>query len=352
MKIEIGESLGYSYLRHVKQCWLVQVNWKASEHWAKHMTDAELEAMFAAMRRKFDPDGSVFKKSRDAAQFLRQGEIDVLGVNQNGGVHAMEVAFHEGGLNYGGGVANRVLKKLLRTMMLLTAYHSSETRFHIYLVSPKVNHSDQEPLEETFTTLRTEYPEVEWNLIINQDFTDQVMKPTLEKAGTVADTSELFMRSAKLLALSRDSSEIGGNVGLGRTTNGAQQSGPGQIQPLVQKLMNTLLEDYPTLLNDVDLHNLMNQDYCKNTVGLQISNLALLRSTEARREISGHNRYWKKLYAGKFYVCSQWWKSHHIPNAESLLRFVSGLGQRNRGHQGVPALKSHEKALDDYIRRG
>ena len=82
MKIEIGESLGYSYLRHVKQCWLVQVNWKASEHWAKHMTDAELEAMFAAMRQKFDPDGSVFKKSRDAAQFLRQGEIDVLGVNQ------------------------------------------------------------------------------------------------------------------------------------------------------------------------------------------------------------------------------------------------------------------------------
>ena len=115
MKIEIGESLGYSYLRHVKQCWLVQVNWKASEHWARHMTDAELEAMFAAMRRKLDPDGSVFKKSRDAAQFLRQGEIDVLGVNQNGGVHAMEVAFHEGGLNYGGGVANRVLKKLLRT---------------------------------------------------------------------------------------------------------------------------------------------------------------------------------------------------------------------------------------------
>ena len=42
MKIEVGESLGYSYLRHVKQCWLVQVNWKASEHWAKHMTDAEL----------------------------------------------------------------------------------------------------------------------------------------------------------------------------------------------------------------------------------------------------------------------------------------------------------------------
>ena len=30
MKIEIGESLCYSYLRHVKRCWLVQSNWKVS----------------------------------------------------------------------------------------------------------------------------------------------------------------------------------------------------------------------------------------------------------------------------------------------------------------------------------
>ena len=29
MKIEIGESLACSYLRHVKHCWLVQANWKA-----------------------------------------------------------------------------------------------------------------------------------------------------------------------------------------------------------------------------------------------------------------------------------------------------------------------------------
>ena len=34
MKIEIGESLASSYLRHVKLCWLVQTNWKTSEHWS------------------------------------------------------------------------------------------------------------------------------------------------------------------------------------------------------------------------------------------------------------------------------------------------------------------------------
>ena len=33
MKIEVGESLACSYLRHVKRCWIVQANWKASDDW-------------------------------------------------------------------------------------------------------------------------------------------------------------------------------------------------------------------------------------------------------------------------------------------------------------------------------
>lgn len=30
MKIEMGESLFYSWLRHVKECQIVQTNWKVS----------------------------------------------------------------------------------------------------------------------------------------------------------------------------------------------------------------------------------------------------------------------------------------------------------------------------------
>ena len=143
MKIEIGESLCYSYLRHVKHCWLVQTNWKASENWPKRLTDVELESLFRKMREKFDPYGSVFKGTKNCSQFLKQGKIDVLGVEPNGNIHAMEVAYHEAGLNYGGGADNRVLKKLLRTILILNAYHSEETERHIYFVSPKVYHGVQ-----------------------------------------------------------------------------------------------------------------------------------------------------------------------------------------------------------------
>lgn len=34
MKIEIGESLALSYLKHVKKCVIYQTNWKSSSQWA------------------------------------------------------------------------------------------------------------------------------------------------------------------------------------------------------------------------------------------------------------------------------------------------------------------------------
>ena len=51
MKIEIGESVCYSFLRHVKQCWLVQTNWKVSESWPKR-DDIDMERIFARMKEK------------------------------------------------------------------------------------------------------------------------------------------------------------------------------------------------------------------------------------------------------------------------------------------------------------
>ena len=39
MKIEIGESLALSYLKHVKKCVFYQTNWKISSHWAKTEND-------------------------------------------------------------------------------------------------------------------------------------------------------------------------------------------------------------------------------------------------------------------------------------------------------------------------
>lgn len=198
MKVEIGESLACSWLRHVHQCWLVQTNWKFLESWVPHMTNAELEELFKTMKDRFDRGRGVFKTT-NVSQFLKQGEIDVLGIDHEGGVHAVEVAYHESGLHYR--EPENVLKKMLRTLLILRACRPAGTKLHICFLSPKVNPAVQQPLEKTFAELRSEYPCVDWRFVANDDFTEAVVRPTLEKAIRVADSSELFMRSAKLLNL-------------------------------------------------------------------------------------------------------------------------------------------------------
>ena len=350
MKLEIGESLCYSYLRHVKQCWLVQTNWKPSEHWTRRKSDAELEAMLIDMKRKFDADGKVFKQTNNAAQLIKQGEIDVVGIDLQGDVHALDVAFHENGLNYTGGTADIVLKKLLRSYMLLHAYApfgQTGQKFHIYFVSPKVNPGVQKPLNAIFAALQSEYPQAEWRLITNHAFAD-LMRDTLEKSAAVADTSELFVRAAKLLNLADTPSAVNENT---RRRTKITADAPTRLQDIVQPLMATLLEEHPTLLDDDDIINLMDHDYCKNVLGINIGNHALLRKVERGALINGYARYWTtKEYAGRFYVCSEWWKDHHRANAESLHKFALAIAQKNPDHPGIPALNNHIKALSDYAK--
>ena len=332
---------------------MVQSNWKFSEHWVEQISKEQLEKLFASMRSQFDPDANVFKKAKDAGQLLKQGEIDVVGIGQDGSIHALEVAFHEAGLNYGGGLDKRVLKKLLRMVIILKAYHPAGTKLHIYFVSPKVNQAGQQSLEDIFADLNREYPEIEWHLLTNEEFASEVLHPTVEKAGSVADTSELFVRAAKLLELT--GVDIGGSGRKTGTRDAATRRSSDevttpdirQVQPLVQDLMKTLLEDFPTLLDDSDRRNLMDKEHCKTILGLRIGNYPLLRLREEGG--NGYNRYYKDVYGGQFHVCSQWAKTNHFHNAGSLLRLVNGLIDRRQGHPGIAELERHRSELERFV---
>jgi hypothetical protein len=98
MKIEIGESLIFSWMRHVQGCPIVQTNWKPSPAWPIRRepdlaTDFEKMREIAGQRLGFE----VFKRS-SLQQFIRQAEIDVLGLRfGDAGLAAIPVdsAFHK-----------------------------------------------------------------------------------------------------------------------------------------------------------------------------------------------------------------------------------------------------------------
>ena len=82
MKIEIGESLFYSWLRHVKECQMVQMNWKVSSQWDL-LHEEELQILLNVMIEHFQTKYAynIFKKNSSMSQIIRQGECDVLGVS-------------------------------------------------------------------------------------------------------------------------------------------------------------------------------------------------------------------------------------------------------------------------------
>ena len=138
------------------------------------------------------------------------------------------------------------------------------------------------------------------------------------------------------------------------SNDGKDETHPDRVQPIMRNLMKSLLEDHPSLLTETDIANLMDRDYTQRILGLQLAGFPLLRGREAGRRGSdsdGQSRFYARLYAGRFYVCSQWWKDYHLVNARGLLRFVGELVGRNPGHLGIPVLERHMRTLEEYIDR-
>ena len=135
---------------------------------------------------------------------------------------------------------------------------------------------------------------------------------------------------------------------------GNERAQPAKVQPLVQNLMKSLLEECPSFLTESDMDNLMDRDYCQKTLNLQIGGFPLLRRREAGRKGSENDRqdrFYAKPYAGRFYVCSQWWREDHLANARVLLRFVGELAGQKPDHPEIPVLERHMAVLRGYIGR-
>ncbi|GAB1431588.1 hypothetical protein MASR2M29_02130 [Spirochaetota bacterium] len=201
MKIEIGESLIYSYLRHVKGCLITQTNWKTSGNWAYQ------ESAFESAQNLFDRINKhpVFKDIFHSKfdQTLKQAEIDVVGIDNNMNIYAVDIAYHEGGLQYGGkeDTKERVSKKLLRTLLILNLYYP-EYHHNIIFCSPKVNPATDTLIKDAIRTTNDFADDMnQFDYIANDEFNTLIVQPTLVSIESESDTSELFGRSVKLLNL-------------------------------------------------------------------------------------------------------------------------------------------------------
>jgi hypothetical protein len=79
MKIEVCEQIIVSWLKHIEGCQIVQSNWSPSVRYQIDEEEAGMFSLFIEEIRNIIKDVDIFKKSTDS-QFIRQTEIDVVGV--------------------------------------------------------------------------------------------------------------------------------------------------------------------------------------------------------------------------------------------------------------------------------
>ena len=178
MKIEICEQMVQSWLHHIKQCEIVQTNWKVSPLRLRGISDADIDALGkfmkefqeelnqilqdetkATLQEYLDEDTfvdeevttekrkkiaklkklNIFKKNK-ARQFIRQCEIDVVGCKLEDGIteriYLVDTAFHKTGLGYHDPVAT-VVKKIVRALVIAVIVFGESVPVTVAFVSPK-----------------------------------------------------------------------------------------------------------------------------------------------------------------------------------------------------------------------
>lgn len=213
MTTEMGESLCYSWLKHIKGCQIVQTNWKASRNWDHDDLDLNILDNARNWFKEEKDEDFVFKKSNYRSEsILKTTECDVLGIQLQKStqkIFAVEVAFHENGLDYGGSKQDtivKVLSKCIRIAMCLRACFP-KPKIEIYFASPVIKETRDQSflarLINCFKILNKNSSnigkDITFTLLANDDFNNRIVKPLLIRNDSIADTSELFIRSCQLL---------------------------------------------------------------------------------------------------------------------------------------------------------
>lgn len=335
MKIEIAENLIYSYLKHVEGCRIVQTNWKTSNQWK--ITEYE-EKQSRELFEKIN-NSALFQgifKNNSFDQLIKQAEIDVIGLNTTEkSIFGIDVAFHAAGLNYGSTeeTALRILKKIFRTVFIMQTYFSDFDKFNSFFVTPKVNPSTEKPIrnliEEANKIIGDDMISIDF--IANESFYSSIVDSTIKNIDDDNDTSELFLRSIKLLQLDKrvqsDNTKKNYTKKESVYTKTPSQTNKREVDGMkigqfVQYNMRKVYEQ--NLASKDEIQKLQDKFYSKKVFD---QNYEILRSTD--KEITGNdgrNRYYaKEKFFGDYYLNSQWVERHWEP-------FLSWLRKINKNN--------------------
>ena len=343
MKIEMGESLFYSWLRHVKECQIVQTNWKTSPEWTLLHEDELKEIMSVTDTYFSEKYGyNIYKQIRSLSQLLQQAECDVIGIcmqNQKPEIHAVDVAFHGSGLQYGDRRTTimKIIEKSIRTAMCIYGYLDAKEA-EIIFASPKIGKQLQKDLspclEDAQIVLENLGFHFSFRLIGNENFYRSILNPLLLRSDGIADTNELFMRSYQMLELFdsyQNTKTQESNIPLSPNTEiskAGNNSGIDYSEFKVGRLVNDVMRrclESGNISSD-EVLNLQDLEYCKKH--LHQSSFPVLVKKENKYDPARYYADPVLIDDTAYMLCNHWydknkynitqWIEHHTDSESDL----------------------------------
>lgn len=207
MKIEICEQMLQSWLLNYKLCEIAEVNWKISPLYLKTIssdTIEEVQKFLDYIKEAFSEFGDIFENIR-SAQFIKQCEIDVVGIKLDNGVadhvYLMDSAFHKNGLGYGD-LVKTVVMKIVRAAVVSKIVFGDKVSTKVIFTSPLCKATPKLRIEtainKVMPIINKYYPNVAIDLYFNEDFSNKIYKPLIDNIEALFDDNDLFMRAMNL----------------------------------------------------------------------------------------------------------------------------------------------------------
>lgn len=316
MTHEMGESLMYSWLRHVKGCQIAQTNWKASPTWdMKYFMEAQ--DLYSRFLEEARTQGLVEDECKISfKQSLYQTEIDVIGLNKtslnhNGKIYAAEVAYHSDGLHYNKNGKNnstgKVISKLIKNAVAVYAIWGN-IEAEILFVTPdsnRLNQSIQNDITKLNNLAKTYGLKFQFRFVADDDFYLRIIHPVYIMSQGVNDSSEMFLRAQKLLGISGVLS-VKNNL-----KNPDSFDEFGAVGEIANKALRAVLSNKNINKNIIDgLQPLISSSTLTPLVNTVPHGLS--------------NRYYKTPIMaknGEFYLCNNWFENKKT----DLIDYIIGL---------------------------
>jgi len=205
-------------------------------------------------------------------------------------------------------------------------------------------------LDRQQTRARKAIPEA-WNALLDEpdEFLCDILSDKVRtQIGTSPDSSDIqgFLAQVARSALSSEIEKLNQRTARDPSPRYFQEnsSSNGKLQDVIYDLMRVVLERHPGILDSETIHYM---ECNRHPFGTKLS-YPLIRKKSEGRFINKKSCYKKDIYGDKWYVCTEWNKSHHAHNARMLAEWVNSLIDKTGDAGARSALADIFDRLSDY----